>query len=188
MGHLATSIKLVRPFARNDGVRPWSILSAMIVYVTMGVGLATLSRVDRKYWSAVLVGWMLPAGAVVLAAMSSAIPALQLSPGDPVVQRALETSIYWSSVQGLGNGFLFLVLVVAASVSEMIDRRFDRAALWCLLAATFSWFGLMHSPLVGWGAQPAYAAGWIAAAVMVYSARWWRGDLLKDQGGEKERT
>jgi len=179
MGHLATSIKLVRPFARNDGVRPWSILSAMIVYVTMGVGLATLGRVDRKYWSAVLVGWMLPAGAVVLAAISSAIPALRLSPGDPAVQRALETSIYWSSVQGLGNGFLFLVLVVAASVSEMIDRRFDRAALWCLLAATFSWFGLMHSPLAGWGAQPAYAAGWIAAAVMVYSARWWRGDVAE---------
>jgi len=47
---------------------------------------------------------------------------------------------------------------------------------------------LMHSPLAGWGAQPGYAAGWIAAAVTVYSARWWRGDLLKDQGGEKERT
>jgi adenine/guanine/hypoxanthine permease len=167
---------------------PWSILSAMIVYVTMGVGLATLGRVDRKYWSAVLVGWMLPAGAVVLAAMSSAIPALRLSPEDPAVQRALETSIYWSSVQGLGNGFLFLVLVVAASISEMIDRRFDRAALWCFLAATLSWFGLMHSPLAGWGAQPAYAAGWIAAAVTVYSARWWRGDVLKDQGDEQERT
>ena len=35
----------------------------------------------------------------------------------------------------------------------------------------------MHSGLIRWGAQPAYAAGWLAAAVIVYSARWWRGDL-----------
>jgi len=27
-----------------------------------------------------------------------------------------------------------------------------------------------------WGAQPQYAVGWICAAAIVYSARWWRGD------------
>jgi AGZA family xanthine/uracil permease-like MFS transporter len=92
------------------------------------------------------------------------------------VQRALNTSIYWSSVQGLGNGFIFLVLVVAASVTEMIDRRFERAAAWCLLAAAFSWVGLMHSAVARWGAQPTYAAGWLAAAAIVYSAKWWGSD------------
>lgn len=155
---------------------PWSILSAMITYITIGVGLATLNRVDRKYLSAVLLGFVLPAGAVVSAAINSAIPALGLSAADPAVQGALNRSIYWSSVQGLGNGFLFLVLVVSALVTETIDRRFGRAAAWCLLAAAFSWIGLMHSPIVRWGAQPTYAAGWLAAAVIVYSARWWRGD------------
>jgi hypothetical protein len=29
-----------------------------------------------------------------------------------------------------------------------------------------------------WGAQPDYALGWLAAAVIVYSARWWRGDAV----------
>ena len=29
---------------------------------------------------------------------------------------------------------------------------------------------------IGWGAQPQYAVGWICAAAIVYSARWWRGD------------
>jgi adenine/guanine/hypoxanthine permease len=79
-------------------------------------------------------------------------------------------------VQGLGNGFLLLVLVVSALVTEIIDRRFAHAAAWCVLAAVFSWFGLMHSASVSWGAQPMYAAGWLTAAAIVYSARWWRGD------------
>jgi AGZA family xanthine/uracil permease-like MFS transporter len=156
---------------------PWPILAAMIAYVSVGVGMATLRRVDRKYLSALLLGFVLPAGAVVAAALSSALPALKLSAANPDVQSALNRSIYWTSVQGLGSGFLFLVLVVTALITEVIDRNFGRASLWCLVASVFSWFGLMHSPIFRWGAQPAYAEGWIAAAVIVYSARWWRGDL-----------
>jgi AGZA family xanthine/uracil permease-like MFS transporter len=158
---------------------PWPILAAMIAYVSVGVGMATLRRVDPKYLSALLLGFVLPAGAVVAAAINSSLPALKLSAGSPDVQLALNRSIYWSSVQGLGSGFLFLVLVVSALITEVIDRNFGRASLWCLAASAFSWVGLMHSPIFRWGAQPAYAEGWIAAAVIVYSARWWRGDLPK---------
>jgi len=156
---------------------PWPILAAMIAYVSVGVGMATLRRVDPKYRSAVLLGFVLPAGAVVAAAMNSALPALKLSNANPDVQAALNKSIYWSSVQGLGSGFLFLVLVVSALITELIDRNFGRASLWCLIASAFSWLGLMHSPIFHWGAQPTYAAGWLAAAAIVYSARWWRGDI-----------
>jgi AGZA family xanthine/uracil permease-like MFS transporter len=158
---------------------PWPILAAMIAYVSVGVGMATLRRVDPKYLSALLLGFVLPAGAVVAAAVNSSLPALKLSAGNPDVQVALNRSIYWSSVQGLGSGFLFLVLVVSALITEVIDRNFGRASLWCLAASAFSWVGLMHSPIFRWGAQPAYAEGWIAAAAIVYSARWWRGDVPK---------
>ncbi len=152
---------------------PWPILAAIIAYVSVGVGMATIRRVDPKYLSAVLLGFVLPAGAVVATAMNSALPALQLSAASPVVQAALNRSIYWASIQGLGNGFLFLVLVVASLLAETIDRRFGRAAIWCLVASGFSWLGLMHSASIRWGAQPQYAVGWLAAAVIVYSARWW---------------
>jgi AGZA family xanthine/uracil permease-like MFS transporter len=156
---------------------PWPILAAMIAYVSVGVGLATLRRVDRKYLGAVLLGFMLPAGAVVAAVVNSAIPALKLSTLSPDVQAALNRSIYWQSVQGLGSGFLLLVLAVSALITELIDRRFGRASVWCLVAAVFSWLGLMHSPTFRWGAQPVYAAGWVVAAAITFSARWWRGDL-----------
>jgi AGZA family xanthine/uracil permease-like MFS transporter len=155
---------------------PWSILAAMVAYVSVGVGMATLGRVDRKYHAAVLLGFLLPAGAVVSAAVNSALPALRLSAANASVQAALNSSIYWASVQGLGNGFLFLVLIIAAIVTEAIDRNFARAGVWCVLAALFSWFGLMHSAVVRWGAQPMYAAGWLAAGFIFMTARLWRGD------------
>ena len=163
---------------------PWPILAAMVAYVSIGVGAATLRRVDAKYVSVVLLGFVLPAGAVVAAAMNSALPALQLSAANPAVAAALNRSMYWSSVQGLGNGFLFLVLIVASTTVEIMDRRFGRASAWCLAAAIFSWLGLMHSATLRWAAAPAYAEGWLAAAAIVFSARWWRGD---ESSGEREK-
>jgi AGZA family xanthine/uracil permease-like MFS transporter len=155
---------------------PWPILAAMIAYVSVGVGAATLRRVDRKYVSVLLLSFILPAGAIVYTALNSALPALKLSAESSAVQSALNGSVYWSSLKGLGSGFLFLVLVVAAVITEVIDRNFGRAAIWCVIAAVFSWVGLMHSAVLRWGAQPSYATGWLCAAAFVYSVRWWRGD------------
>ena len=143
--------------------------------------MATLGRVERKYHAVVLLGFLLPAGAVVAAAVNSALPALKLSAADAGVQAALNSSIYWASVQGLGNGFLFLVLVIAAIVTEAIDRNFARAGVWCVLATVFSWFGLMHSAVVRWGAQPMYAAGWLAAGLILVSAQWWPPDSAENR-------
>ena len=67
------------------------------------------------------------------------------------------------------------MFVVAAVVSESIDRWFGRASIWCLIASGFSWVGLMHSATIRWGAQPDYAAGWLAAGAITFSARWWAG-------------
>ena len=154
---------------------PWPILAAMIAYVSVGVGGATLRRVEAKYHPVVLLGFVLPVGAVVTAAMNSALPALQLSAANPQVQAGLNRAIYWNSLQGLGNGFLFLVLVVASMISETLDRRFERAAFWCVIAAVFAWFGLMHSAVIRWGAQPQYAIGWMGAAIVCFTAKWWGG-------------
>ena len=68
---------------------PWPILASMIAFVAIGVGAATLRRVDRKYVAVLLLSFVLPAGAIVFAALNSALPALKLSAQDPAVRAAL---------------------------------------------------------------------------------------------------
>ena len=75
----------------------------------------------RKYLSVVLLGLCASGGrgsggCDQFGAARAATPA-----ANPGVQAALNRSIYWSSIQGLGNGFLFLVLVVSSLLAE-IDR------------------------------------------------------------------
>jgi AGZA family xanthine/uracil permease-like MFS transporter len=160
---------------------PWPVIAAMVAFVNIGVGVVTMHRVPTKFYGAVLLGFVLPIGAIVTSAVSSALPALHLSAADPVVQAALNKTIFWSSLQGLSNGFLFLILIVAAVVTEMINHNFNRAAVWALIAAAFSWVGLLHAPVIKWGAEPTYALGWVIAAVIFYTARWWHGPYGPDK-------
>jgi len=120
-----------------------------------------LAGVEPKYRAAVLLGFLFPVGAVVSIAMNSALPALKPLPASPAVQNALKARFAGRQVQGLGNGFLFLVLIVAAIVTEAIDCHQPRSAK-VPDSAGFSWVGLA------------------AVAVVVFSAKRRRGDAFVD--------
>ena len=49
----------------------------------------------------------------------------------------------------LANGFIVTSLVWASALAAIIDRRLARAAAFFLVAALFTIFGVMHSPLPG---------------------------------------
>jgi AGZA family xanthine/uracil permease-like MFS transporter len=49
----------------------------------------------------------------------------------------------------LSSGFIITSLVWASALAAMIDRRLARSALFFLIAAVFTLFGVMHSPAPG---------------------------------------
>jgi AGZA family xanthine/uracil permease-like MFS transporter len=156
---------------------PWPILAALIAYVAVGVGLAELRSTPSRHHGALLLAFILPGAAVVASAVSSTVTALGVSATDPKVIDALDTSVHWRSLQALANGFLLLVLVISAVLVEMVDRRFTFASVRCLIAAGLSWIGLLHGSRLGWGVGPQATLGWLIAAVVMYSARWWSAEV-----------
>lgn len=71
------------------------------------------------------------------------------------------------SVRILAAGFIVTSLVWAGTVASLIDRNLRAAAAWCLMAASLTLFGVMHSPFpdgrlfLPWaiGELPSEAAG-----------------------------
>lgn len=157
---------------------PWPILAALISSVAVGVGLAALRSTPSRHHGALLLAFVLPGAAVVASAVSTTVAALNMSTNDPTIVAALEASVHWGSLQSLANGFLLLVLVISAVLVEMVDRRFSFASVWCLIAAGLSWIGLLHGSRLGWGVGPQATLGWLLAAVVMYSARWWSTDAV----------
>ena len=81
----------------------------------------------------------------------------------------------------LGNGFILTGMLWGAFMAEMIDRRFARSALYLLICAVLSLFGIIHSPypsgdmLIPWQAQGLpqqiavqFFAAYLLTAVMVF--------------------
>ena len=48
-------------------------------------------------------------------------------------------------LMNLSGGFLFSAMFLTAITVYFIDRNFKQVIVWCLAAAIFSWFGLIHS-------------------------------------------
>ncbi|MCA9263723.1 MAG: hypothetical protein KDA60_07725, partial [Planctomycetales bacterium] len=53
------------------------------------------------------------------------------------------------TVRILSAGFIVTSLLWSSALVSMIDRRLQRAALYCLIAGLCSLFGIIHSPLPG---------------------------------------
>ncbi|MCW8132882.1 MAG: NCS2 family permease [Planctomycetota bacterium] len=62
-----------------------------------------------------------------------------------LIGRFLQTDTWAHGAFALEQGFIFTAMIWAAATVEVIERRFYRAAAWCLVAAVFSGLGLMHS-------------------------------------------
>ena len=106
------------------------------------------------------------------------------APGGAPFGAELESTISALDVSARGafaleQGFLFTAMILAAVTAEIIERRFQRAALWCGAAAILSWVGLMHAyawtssdtvVALGWGAGRDWALGYAAMAAFLIVA------------------
>jgi AGZA family xanthine/uracil permease-like MFS transporter len=87
---------------------------------------------------------------------------------------------YISGGFALDQGFIFTAMILSAATVNLIERRFNIAAFWCLSAAALSMVGLMHSYVltpadsVATFGEPAWpwAIGYAAMAALFFAARW----------------
>ncbi len=91
----------------------------------------------------------------------------------------------------LERGFIFSCMILSALCVMLIDRRFAAAAIWSLVAAIFSFLGVMHAyqlsgnhvdflfigvpPRAGADCFPAWGIGacYVMFALIFWAAEWW---------------
>ena len=144
----------------------WAMaLTGFIVGIPLfyGVGFMLLvpiifAIVARYNLPAVVVG--VPALAAMVAIQTDKLMAAGAQPA-----AALARELF--SIRLLASGFIVTSLLWAGMVAALVDRRLLQAAAWCLAAAAFALFGVIHSPFADgrlflpWatGPLPAEAAG-----------------------------
>lgn len=94
----------------------------------------------------------------------------------------------------LSQGFVFSSMLLAAMLASLIDRRFDRAAVWATAAALLSFTGLIHAYRLteegvqnafGLNVAPPFTAVYLASAGLFWVAHLWSrrtAGSTRDQG------
>ena len=67
---------------------------------------------------------------------------------DLTTRFAAERNFFAEGLFALGQGYIFTSMVFTTIVMYVVDRNYTRAAIWCLVGAVLSVFGLIHTHLM----------------------------------------
>ena len=157
---------------------------AIVLWIGLVITAQSFQATPKEHAPAVVLG-ILPG----VAAWGSLLAKTGLrvggygSPSGPVFSDKLydafhATDTFIEGAFALEQGFIFTAMLFSAATVEVIERRFERASLWCLAGAGVSAIGLIHSFEFGRAdtivaLKPAwpFVAGYFAMAVVFMLAR-----------------
>ena len=158
---------------------------AIVLWIGIVMGAQAFQATPPAHAPAVVMGLLPGLAAWGLAMAKAGLHAAGMGvPGGPPFSAALlgvfqRADIWLDGALRLEQGFILSSVLRAAMTVEVIERRFRRAALWCLGAAALSAVGLIHSyrwtssDTVLW-LHPAWpwAVGYLVMAVCFAVAPW----------------
>ena len=159
---------------------------AIVLWIGIVIGAQAFQATPMKHAPAVIVGLLPGIAGWGAQLIKTSLRAAGLATVDrpftpdllPVFARA---DIYLGGAFALEQGQILSAMLLAAMTVFIIERQFGWAGVCMLLAAGFSWVGLMHSYRwmpsdtvlhPGWGTGGTWAAGYLLLALLFYWAAW----------------
>ena len=159
---------------------------AIVLWIGIVIGAQAFQATPMKHAPAVIVGLLPGIAGWGAQLIKTSLRAAGLATVDrpftpdllPIFARA---DIYLGGAFALEQGQILSAMLLAAMTVFIIERQFGWAGVCMLVAAGFSWVGLMHSYQwmpsdtvlhPGWGAGGTWAAGYLLLALLFYWAAW----------------
>jgi len=159
---------------------------AIVLWIGIVIGAQAFQATPMKHAPAVIVGLLPGIAGWGAQLIKTSLRAAGLATVDrpftpdllPIFARA---DIYLGGAFALEQGQILSAMLLAAMTVFIIERQFGWAGVCMLVAAGFSWVGLMHSYRwmpsdtvlhPGWGTGGTWAAGYLLLALLFYWAAW----------------
>ena len=146
---LATMFGLIAALA---AIIPVSVVAPILVFVGMSMIATAFQANDTRYYPAIALA-MLPYFA------NYVMTRFNRGAGEVV-------SDISSAIVVMGQGAMFMAIFLGAMTVSVIDHQFRRAAAFAVIAAGFSFVGLMHAPKLAFNAAPEFVMGYLAMALL----------------------
>ena len=150
-------------------VIPLVAILPILLYIGVVIGAQAFQATPREHAPAVVFalipniaswGQVLVDGALNAAGTSAEKVGMAALAGSGVVYRGMEL---------LGGGAILAGMILGAVAAFIIDRDFDRAAVYALAGAVLAFFGFIHGAKLGVGESSGVALGYLLFAIICWS-------------------
>lgn len=167
-------------------VVPLEATLGILLWIGLVIAAQAYKDVPREHYIAVAFGFIPTLAAWALIEIETSLRVA----GTDLYSSANKfgEQLYIHGVLALNQGFIITSMIFAAVMVFVAELKFKTAALWCLVAAALSYFGVIHAyeltPLgvqgrFGLNAAPAFSAAYLACAViLILLNRFGRHELL----------
>jgi AGZA family xanthine/uracil permease-like MFS transporter len=124
---------------------PKAVIFPILIFIGLEITSQSFQATPPRHYPAVALACVPALAYLAVLALNQLLPEL----GKPFAELSPPAQRWIQTVTGIAGGGTFIVtsLLWAAALAHLIDGRIRPVVLTLVLAALFSWFGIIHSPL-----------------------------------------
>ncbi|MGO9918371.1 MAG: permease [Isosphaeraceae bacterium] len=122
---------------------PKAVIFPILIFIGLEITSQSFHATAPRHFPAVALACVPALAYLALLALNQVMPEV----GKPFTQLRPQTQHWIQSVTMLAGGFIVTSLLWGTALAHLIDGRVRPVVATLLIAAVFSWFGVIHSPL-----------------------------------------
>jgi AGZA family xanthine/uracil permease-like MFS transporter len=148
---------------------PVVAISPILLYIGMLIGAQAFQTTPKTHAPAIVLGLLphLAAWAKTLIDGTLGAAGVQMTP--ELMAGMAQNGVLYHGLQIFGSGAILTGLVLAAVAVFIIEREFEKAAIFAFAGAVLTFFGFMHGEAVGLGVTPSVSAAYVVVAAFLYA-------------------
>jgi AGZA family xanthine/uracil permease-like MFS transporter len=155
-----------------------SLLSALIpvvailpilLYIGMLIGSQAFQEAPHRHAPAIVLALLPQIAAWGKTQIDNALGAAGTSAADIGTAKLASFGVLYQGLETLGGGATLAGIILGAITVFIIDRKLERAAIFALAGAFFTFFGFIHGEGIGFDRSPEVAFAYLAVAGILYA-------------------
>lgn len=149
---------------------PVVAISPILLYIGMLIGAQAFQETPKSHAPAIMLAFMPHVAAWGKLQIDNALSVAGTSAATLGMDKLGQVGVLYHGLEVLGGGAILGGLMLGAIAALVIDRTLDKAALFALAGAVFTFFGLMHGEAIGIAQSLPVASSYLVVAAMLWLA------------------
>ena len=141
----------------------------ILLYIGMLIGAQAFQETPRIHAPAIVLALIPQIAAWGKTQIDNALGAAGTNAAAVGLDKLGQNGVLYHGLAVLGGGATLAGIVLGSVTVMLIERKFERAAVFAFAGAVLTFFGLIHGEAIGIGSSPEVAAGYVLVAAILYA-------------------